>query len=557
MSFRLEFAAADHAGLSDLALRALADRPRPNLFGGELPLPAHLEDLTPPANLEARFVPEERDELAANLERRLTPLAPHVRVLDAVRSLREPGATMVVAGQQPGLFGGPLFNLYKAVHVIRLARDLADRWGTPVVPVLWNHADDHDLAEAHHVHLATPQLDLAKVVLPGASSGRTPLGRYVLDDERHQLAALRQRVTDLLGGEPFRDTAVDLCLPRHGETLARAWTRLFLELFGHHGLVVLEPDMVRANLSHALADLLTDDPHPHLAANRSRLAERQVDVPIDPDTAALVYHIEQDERHALRHGGDGFRLDDEPGSRRASELAAEVVGDLHGYSAGALLRPLVQDLALPVAAYVGGWGELAYHAQLTEWRAASDLPRTPFVPRLACTLTDARCRASLRRLDVDVPGFVAARRDPEATDPWSDREREPSAGLDLAADLAAEADAFRTRLRERRDAVKDLDHALVSQLERCADQVKKHVVRFADKVERVATNQKGGARRHLRRLDAWLWPRGGAQERSHSILQWLARFDRGWLDDLVEAIEPLPLEHHLVHLETPAGREQR
>jgi len=558
LSFRLEFAAADLAGLPDLALRVLADRPSPAFLGGELAVPARLEDIALPANLEARFVPEERDELASKLEAALAPLAPHVAVLDAVRSLRDEGATVVIAGQQPGLFGGPLMNLYKAVHVVRLARDLAARWGRPVVPVLWNHADDHDIAEVHHVHLATPQLDLTKVLLPGASSGRTPLGRFVLDDERHDLAALCEHVTDLCGGEPFRDTAVARCMPRAGETIARAWTRLFLELFGSHGLVVLEPDFLRAELSHALADLLAEDPHPALARNRERLAEREVAAPIDPDTAALVYRVDGDGRHPYRHGGDGLKLDDEPGSRRASELAAEIVGDLDGFSAGALLRPLVQDLALPVAAYVGGWGELAYHAQLTDLRAERGLPQTPFVPRLACTLTDARVRASLRRLDLDAASYYAGRRGLEGhPEPGADREAEPEAGLRLAASLRDEADAIRDRLRARRGAVGDLDHALVSQLERCSDQARKSVQRFADKVERVATNSRGGSRRHVRRLDTWLWPRGGPQERGLSILQWLARFDCGWLDELIEAVDAVPTEHHLVHLETPAEREER
>lgn len=561
MSLDLEFQAADIHGLSDLALRVLAGRPRPGVLDDKLVVPARLEDLERP---EDRFVPDERAELSQRLELGLAPLEPHVRVLDSVRKLREPGATMVIAGQQPGLFGGPLFNLYKAIHVVRLAADLEALWGTPVVPVLWNHADDHDVAEVHHVHLVTPQLDVAKVNLPGLSSGRAPISRIVLDEGRHHLGALRERVFDLLGGEPFRDTALAACFPREGESLARAWTRQFLELFGHHGLVVLEPDWIRPNLSRALADLFAADPHPALAAAAERLRATHVDVPIPPDSAALAFHVVDNRRLALRHGGDGLRYDDEPGSRRPSELAAEIVDELDGYHAGALLRPLVQDMALPVAAYVGGWGELAYHAQLTDLRTERDLPTPAFVPRLACTLTDAKLRASMRRLELSFVDHVKAARqaaDAEstgATDTQAVTGDDPNAATsDLAERLRSEAAAFTAELLAHRTELAALDHTLIAPLKRTRDQVKKHIERLAAKVERVATNKRGGAHRHRRRLAAYLTPSGEPQERQLSALQFLARFGTDWLDELIASIEPLPAEHLVAHLETPPDREPR
>src|SRR5207344_2072434 len=97
------------------------------------------------------------------------------------------------------------------------------------------------------------------------------------------------------------------------------------------------------------------------------------------------------------HEGD-YRYDGEAGARTAVELAAEIVQEPLAWSAGALLRPVVQDLVLPTAAYVGGWGELDYHAQLGPLRALAGAPATPFVPRLSATLVDAAARESLGKL---------------------------------------------------------------------------------------------------------------------------------------------------------------
>lgn len=542
MRIELEFASADVFGLTQLSARALSGRTQD--LG--LTVPQTLGAIPRP-NLDL-FDPPRRAALADRIEAELTQLGSHINVLESVRKLRLPGATCVIAGQQPGLFGGPVFNAFKALHVVRLARALEQEWGTPVVPILWNHADDHDIAEVHHAWFANDQHNLVKVGLPGASSGRTPLSAFRCDATTHELAGLAARLEDLHMGSLAPDVA-PMAVPQAGESLARAWTRLHLDLFGHLGLVVLEPDWIRADLSEALADVVAPHPIHALRAATERLAAAGLEPAIDPESAALVFHVtdaqgSHPERHALRPGGDGWAYDHEPGSRTPSELAAEIVRVKPAYSAGALLRPIVQDLALPTAAYVGGHGELAYHVQLGELRERVGLAPGVFVPRLSATLTDAQVRKSLRHVGQSAAEYLRA--------PNLDAEPSPALAPGQAERLEALFHGFRNQMLAEQPALKAIDAGLPSQLRRTLGATKKGLDELNKRIRRIQSAGAGSDRRHLRRLSAQLWPRQMPQERILTTCQLTSKWGRSWIDELFAALEPLPLEHWIVHVDPHA-----
>jgi len=541
VTLELQFLPADVLGLADWSARALAERPRPSTLPG-LVVPSQVADFDEPSRLADPFDRDARAELAGVLEQQLTRFEPHVAVLESVRSLQREGVALVIAGQQPALLGGPLYNVYKALHVVALARALQRRWERPVVPAFWNHADDHDLAEVHHLWVQSPNRDLRKVSLAGLSSGRTPLALVRFEEERHRLSALAELLRQNLWEGQEQEEALALFLPRAGESFSGAFTRVLLGLFGHLGLVVIEPDWIRASTSRVLARLVTCDVEAALAAGSAAVRGAGREPAIDPAGAALLFRLVDGKRQALRLSDGAYRYDGEAGSRTASELAAEIVQAPLEWSAGALLRPVVQDLALPVAAYVGGWGELAYHAQLMELRREAGATPTPFVPRLSATLVDAGARESLAKLGLEVrdvllaKGRLASDDEGEATAPAAQRMRE-------VARRAA------TELVELRADVAAADRGLAQHLKRTADQIEDLVDKLASKLDRVHQNATGSGRRHVRRLSNGLYPLGEPQERSRGALEFVARYGRGWLDELLAGIDPLPTEHVVAHLD--------
>jgi len=95
------------------------------------------------------YDPARRETVSAILEGQNKAWSASPKTLENIERLRR-GAAAVVTGQQVGLFGGPMFAIYKALTAVKLANE-ATAAGIEAVPVFWLATYDHDLAEVNHV----------------------------------------------------------------------------------------------------------------------------------------------------------------------------------------------------------------------------------------------------------------------------------------------------------------------------------------------------------------------------------------------------------------------
>ena len=532
MQVSLSSLPADILGLSSVARAGLSGSD-----GSGLPLVQRLDQIPRPAD---RLTTLERETLSQDLARGLADLDLAGRAKTSVLLLEQPATSCVITGQQPGLVGGPLYTLYKAMQACRLSHELSNLWGQPVVPLFWNHADDHDWAEVHHAWLLNHNQDLQKVSLAGAGSSRLPIGRVPLGEDVHQLQAMGAGLRQAFGNSAHVEWALEILLPREGETIARALTRGLNTLLGDHGLVVIEPDWIRPALSRALSKVISGNPQEALG-----MAPYPA---IEPANAALAFRVTDGGRRALRPGGEGFKEDGREGSLTPAELAALILQDPDEWSAGALLRPLVQDIALPVAATIGGYGEYAYHRQLVQIRESLGLPITPFAPRISLTLVDSETRQALA-LHKTTPDKIMRSRG--SWRPTASEADEPP----ILGQLESLEESQKADLMALRPAISQLEPALSSSLKRTADLIAKELARLTRKVRRVHQNQSGKGERHVRRLNHALMPRGEPQERVLTALQFMAPLGPGWVNSLYAEMPALSTEHLLVQLPEAPDQE--
>ncbi len=165
-----------------------------------------------------------RERVTAILERQNKSWGASPKTLANLERLRN-GAAAVVTGQQVGLFGGPMFALYKALTAVKLAEQ-ATAEGVDAVPVFWLATYDHDLAEVNHVALPGPDgllqtLETSSHDVPGAPVSAVRLGDEILPlvEEAAKL------VGDSEAAQILRETY------RPGETLGTAFAKFYARVF--------------------------------------------------------------------------------------------------------------------------------------------------------------------------------------------------------------------------------------------------------------------------------------------------------------------------------------
>ncbi|HET9949225.1 MAG TPA: bacillithiol biosynthesis cysteine-adding enzyme BshC [Longimicrobiales bacterium] len=452
---------------------------------------------------------------------------------ERLRRFVEEGGYMVTTGQQPGLFGGPMYNLSKALTAVRLAEALEERVGRPVVPLFWVSSEDHDWEEAGQASLVGVDNELHRVevrppdpdVLP--SIHRVPL--------RNGSA---EAVAEFLGHLPsteFSDEYFALLRQAFapGKTIAEGFHTTLQHLLGRFGMVFT--DGVHPVVKRDSAPLLLDELERaeelegvlRRTADALEAAGYEVQVPILEGGVNLFLEGPAGRERLYRQDG-GFRLRTSGLQLSLEDVRRRFAEDPATLSPNVLLRPVVESALFPTLAYVGGPGEMAYWAQLRDYFEAHGLSMPVVYPRWAATPIESKVRKVLDKFSLDVGAL-----DRPFHELASDLAREEMPD-DVRAALARLRGDVARGVAELSRAAKAVDPTL----ERPVQQVASHANAALDDAERkilqAVKRKNETALAQLEKARLHLYPSGKPAERVQSPFYYLTRYGGALLDDLYE-----------------------
>lgn len=457
-------------------------------------------------------------------------------VLARASELGRAGSLAVVSGQQAGLFGGPLYSLYKGAAAAHLARAIQADTAAPCVPVFWVASDDHDYAEVAVHHWIDGE---GSVRTWRASDDPRDAGKPVFD---RALAPdfVERCVADLIAATPpsaNRDAVAEflrgIAMPPTGAptaTFESQFVRAILRWLGPLGVVPIAPRLGfmrrrAAPLMRREIDARGATATMVRAAGEALEREGAKGIVLHRTGSEANFFVERGGvRAKCAWDGDALVMQRPDDGREVARLSAEeatrlLAADPGAFSPNAALRPLVQDAALPTVAYVAGPSELVYHAQIGALYPYFGVFRPIVAPRPSAVLIEPRVARLADKIGLTVASALAG----------------GSAAIHDAAARAADASGLRPRAAAAMDAVATQldvldalsietgDAGVVRTVAKMRESLDAGRARLGERLDELVLKRGETIATQGRRLDAALFPNGEPQERVLGAISPLGR----------------------------------
>lgn len=434
-------------------------------------------------------------------------------------------AVRVTAGQQAGLFTGPLLAVTKAAAAIRLGRDLEAR-GVPARGIFWMATEDHDLAEVAQAGVLVAGAPRRYRFASASERNYRPTGRLPVPPEVSEV--FEELSKDSSGDAEALARFRDIWSP--GRTFAEAFRETFGYLLSAEPLEILDPMEERWREGKLeffrLALERAEEVEAALASVEQRLREAGFDPQVtraENDFPAFL--IEEGMRRKITRDGRGFLVSGH--SERFEPAALLALAREKGAmpSPAALLRPVLASHLLPVAATILGPSELAYHAQTAPLFELFGLRPPVFLPRPHLFPRGARERRAMEGLGLSERDLFRAR---DAT-----RAQPPA----VSGKLAALEQEIARALEAVQGEVEAVDPTLVPVVRSTSEKAASPVARLREKVDKAAERRDEEKTRRLEIVESLLAPEGTPPDRFYTPLTYRCRFGPDFVARLLASAE--------------------
>jgi bacillithiol biosynthesis cysteine-adding enzyme BshC len=450
-----------------------------------------------------------------------------------IDSLESSKTFTVTTGQQLVLFSGPLYVIYKAVHVIILANELKKKFpDCQFIPIFWLATEDHDFEEVNHVDILDHRIKTER-------EGEGAVGRTKLPDLKEEIKSLEK----LIGHGKIQTRIIDCVKDAYGQA-GISWslaTRRFLNsLLGEYGLVQLDADDARLKeLSlDVFQDELTDSKAAKNAIQTSKYLDLKFKVQAFPRDINLFYLDEK--RRRILKDQDTWRVDGGEEQWNKEALLQELKKHPERFSPNVLLRPVYQEKILPNLAYIGGGAEVAYWMQLKDVFQAFELPMPIVVPRQSVQFINAVQNQKRKRAGLEILEL------------FEDSQKLVKDHVHKQTDFDLSLSVYQERImqnfNELYEIARQTDKSMIGAVEAQRSKQLKGIENLKKKLLRAEKRRFSNEVKRIEVLLDELFPNAGLQERRMNWIEAELMVGGGLIPKLLEVVEPLGRKFALVEL---------
>ncbi len=310
---------------------------------------------------------------------------------EEIAKLLDKNTFTVTTGHQIGIFGGPLYFIYKIAHTIRLAAQIqAENPNKIILPVFWMATEDHDFEEINHIHIEGH-------TLTWHTKAGGPTGKIKTESLKPIIDAL----ADILPPTDATKYLTNLFTEAYTNSIdLAAATRYWVDaIFADTPLIILDAND-KALKQIFLPIMLQDIAHKHSynAVNKTNTElEKNYKIQAHPREVNF-FHITDISRERIIFENDTYTWADNVFTY--NELEAYISEFPERFSPNVILRPVYQEAILPNIAYLGGGGEIAYWLQLKSTFEALSVPFPILQVRHSHLIVDDKSMRRIQKLEL-------------------------------------------------------------------------------------------------------------------------------------------------------------
>lgn len=452
------------------------------------------------------------------------------------------GSLAIVTGQQLGIYGGPLFTIYKTLTTILLARSWEKKLGKPVVPIFWLADEDHDFEEIASIGI--PNYDAFKSIGLDEAGNGMPVS---VQQIKEIISKFKKEVRDEL---PATDFSESLFLKleeiySEGKTHVQAFAQLMSSWFSEEGLLIVGSNFepIKKLTSSVFKDSISKSEEIfRVLDEKSSSIEIEFHKQVIVGESNLFYiHPEKGRIKIERSNGDW-----KAGNLTFSEekLLALIDANPDSFSPNVFLRPILQDVLLPTIGYVAGPGELSYYGQMKDLYPMFNLEMPVIFPRLSATLLESGIARIMEKLPFEMCSYNQRIEDLEASyvDQTNSKDIEG-----VFANWKAELEKMAIYPAE---FVSEIDATLEGTTGKVVAGFSNEIDKLKGKVYRSIKQQEQTQLSRIAKIKSQLFP-NGLQERSVSPVYFMNKYGSDIWINLLREIENEELDltkHHIFTL---------
>jgi bacillithiol biosynthesis cysteine-adding enzyme BshC len=453
--------------------------------------------------------------------------------IESIDRLKRRDTFVIITGQQVGLFGGPMYTVYKAMTSINLARYLTMTTPYTFLPLFWVEGEDHDFDEVKSSNIIDKDNNLLTLTYePETPFQGQSAGSVVLDEGINRLT--EKYAESIHDTEYNNDILAELrkCYTP-GKTMAEAFSRWLVYLLGRYGLIIVDPSnqqLKRAALPVYIKSLEMHESqiNPVFERTNRNLKEAGYHCQVGHRQDTLDFFYSNPNRLPFIKQNGEYNLKGTRTNLSKQQLLESLNNEIESFSPNVILRPQVQDYLFPTAAYVAGPAEIAYFAQFKDLYEIFGNTMPIIYPRKSLSILEGKIDKIMHKYCISTKNIFGSR---ESLEHRIIKEQMPE---DLQLTIEDSRKGIQANLDELEKAATAYSPELKSVLGKVKSRIIKDLTYAESKITQAEEQKNQIVREQIDKVFTNILPNGSLQERTLNILSFLYKYHHKMIYSLME-----------------------